>query len=82
MGTIKSQTMIAQMTALDTQVQERFNRFNNLPIQEMYRWFSQEPATAIALETLDFKQQWLEWLPVGICHGAIYGTSVGHFRTS
>jgi hypothetical protein len=54
--TIDSQSLIAQMAALDLQVQDRFNRFHNTPIPAMQRWFSQ-PVTTVALESLDFKQQ-------------------------
>jgi hypothetical protein len=54
--TIDSQSLIAQMAAFDVQVQDRSDRFQATPIPAMQRWFSQ-PATTIALESLDFKQQ-------------------------
>jgi hypothetical protein len=53
-----SQSLIVQMAALDIQVQERFNRFHDNPLPAMQRWFSQL-ANTVALESLDFKQQWL-----------------------
>jgi hypothetical protein len=56
--TIDSQSLITQMAALDLQVQDRFNCFHDKPVPAMQRWFSQ-PANTVALETLDFKQQWL-----------------------
>jgi hypothetical protein len=45
--------------ALDEQIQEHFNHFHTDPIAELQRWFTQ-PINHIALETLDFKKQWLE----------------------
>ena len=54
-----SQTLIALMTELDLQIQARFNRFQALPIPAMQRWF-QQPPHILALETMDFKQQWIE----------------------
>jgi hypothetical protein len=56
--TMDSQALIVQMNALDIQIQERFDRFHTTPIPAMQRWFSQ-PANTVALESLDFKQQWL-----------------------
>jgi hypothetical protein len=56
---LDSQSLLAQMIILDTQIQDRFNRFADDPIPELQRWFAQ-PADHVALETLDFRQQWLE----------------------
>jgi hypothetical protein len=47
------------MTVLDEQIQERFTRFHTDPIPELQCWFAQ-PVDHVALETLDFKKQWLE----------------------
>jgi hypothetical protein len=59
LDTPDSQSLLAQMTVLDVQIQARFYSFYNDPIPEMQRWFAQ-PADHVALETLDFKQQWLK----------------------
>jgi hypothetical protein len=58
-NTPDSQTLLALSTHLDKQIQARFTRFHDQPILEMQRWFSQ-PAHIVALETVDFKQQWIE----------------------
>jgi hypothetical protein len=54
-----SQTLLALSTDLDVKIQACFTRFQDQPILEMQRSFSQ-PAHIMALETLDFKQQWIE----------------------
>jgi hypothetical protein len=59
MDTVDSLSLLAQMIALDEQVQACFTRHQENPIRAMHRWFSQ-PATSVASETLDFKEQWLE----------------------
>jgi hypothetical protein len=59
LDTPDSQSLLAQMTVLDEQIQERFTCFHTDPIPELQRWFAQ-PVDHVALETLDFKKQWLE----------------------
>jgi hypothetical protein len=54
-----SQSLLAQMTVLDEQIQARFTSFHTDPIPELQQWFAQ-PVDHVALETLDFKKQWLE----------------------
>jgi hypothetical protein len=58
-NTSDSQSLLALSTDLDVKIQARFTRFLDQPILEMRRWFSQ-PAHIVALETVDFKQQWIE----------------------
>ena len=54
-----SQSLLALTAKLDTQIQARFNCFQDHHIPAMQRWFSQPP-TILTLETVDFKQQWIE----------------------
>jgi hypothetical protein len=56
-----SHALLTQMTILDLQIQERFTSFQADPIPELQRWFAQ-PANHVALETLDFKEQWIEFV--------------------
>jgi hypothetical protein len=59
-NTIDSQSLIAQMAALNLQVQDRCNCFHDTPIPAMQQWFSQPANTVALVETLHFKQQWLD----------------------
>jgi hypothetical protein len=54
-----SQSLLAQMTVLDQQIQEHFTSFHTAPIPELQHWFAR-PVDHVALEPLDFKKQWLE----------------------
>jgi hypothetical protein len=62
-----SQALISLMTELDIKIQTRFTRFQEQPIQAMQRWFNQPPLI-LALETVDFKQQWIELVDSAWAH--------------
>jgi hypothetical protein len=67
LDTPDSQSLIALMTELDLQIQAHFTRFYDQPIPVMQRWFNQPPHI-IALETADFKQQWIELVDSAWAH--------------
>jgi hypothetical protein len=68
LDTPDSQSLIALMSELDLQIQARFNRFHDQPIPAMQRrWFNQPPHI-VALETVDFKQQWIELVDSACAH--------------
>jgi hypothetical protein len=48
-GTPDSQSLLAQMTVLDAQIQDRFTSFYNDPIPEMQRWFALNLPTTLPL---------------------------------
>jgi hypothetical protein len=59
LDTPDSQTFLTEITKMVTQIHAIFSRFYDNPIPNMQRWFNQ-PAHVVALETVDFKQQWIE----------------------
>jgi hypothetical protein len=67
LDTPDSQSLIALMTKLDLQIQARFTRFHDQPIPAMQRWFNQPPHI-VALETVDFKQQWIKLVDSAWAH--------------
>jgi hypothetical protein len=67
LDTPESQSLLALMNELDLQIQSRFNKFHDRPIPAMQRWFNQ-PMHIVALETVDFKQQWIELVDSAWAH--------------
>jgi hypothetical protein len=50
---------LAHMALLDDQIQTRFEQYEDNPLPELRRWFSQ-PMQSIQTETEDFKEQWIQ----------------------